>query len=103
MAPKGIGYGKRLKSKLRRRIKEVIGGKNTYRKGEIELKAGEATRKIRRVKNRAAAKPMVGKETIVQKKQQDSTPSYLEWLEQTGKGATARTASQYSRMKKRNQ
>jgi hypothetical protein len=91
------------KSKLRRRIKELVGGSKTYRKGRVELKAGEATRTLRRAKNRAAAKPMVGKETNAQKERRThvdyvpakkSTPSYGDWLKQTA------SAMQYQRMKR---
>jgi hypothetical protein len=107
--PKGIGYGGKKPSKLKRRVKELVGGSKTYQKGHVELKAGEATRKLRRAKNRAAAKPMVGKETNAQKERRtrvstqtsrSSTPSYGDWLKKTGKGATAATSMQYQRMKR---
>lgn len=105
--PEGIGYGgKKPKSKLKRRVKELVGGKKTYRKSKVELETGKITRKLRRAKNRATAKPMVGTETNAQKERRtyisspakSSTPSYGDWLKKTGKGATAKTSMQYHRM-----
>jgi hypothetical protein len=109
--PEGIGYGKNTRkkpSKLKRRVKELIGGKKTYKKGKIELETGKIKRSLRRAKSRVAKE--TGPETNAQKEQRtrvsspakSSTPSYGDWLKQTGRGATAATSVQYHRMKKRN-
>lgn len=110
MAPKGIGYGKNAKpkSKLRRRVKEVIGGKKTYRKSRFEKELGAITRKLRRTKSRIAKEVGSGPETNAQKERRTyigspakkSIPSYADWLKRTGKGATAATNMQYYRMTK---
>ncbi len=94
------------KSKLKRRIKELVGGKKTYRKNKVELELGKTTRALRRAKNRVAKE--TGPETTAQKERRTrvsspvkaSIPSYKEWLKKTGKGATARTSIQYDKMTK---
>lgn len=107
--PEGIGYGGKKPSKLKRRVKELIGGKKTYQKSKIELEAGKIKRSLRRAKSRV--KKETGPETNAQKERRtrvgppvkSSVPSYGDWLKQTGRGATARTSMQYHRMKKANQ
>ena len=98
-----------MPGKLKRRVKELIGGKKTYRKGRVELEAGKIKRSLRRAKSRV--KKETGPETNAQKERRtrvsspakSSTPSYGDWLKKTGKGATAATIRQYGQMKKRNQ
>ena len=95
-----------MNGKLRRRIKELIGGKKTYRKNKVELEFGETTRALRRTRNRVAKE--TGPETTVQKERRtyisppakSNTLSYRDWLKKTGKGATTATSMQYYRMKK---
>lgn len=94
------------KGKLRRRIKELVGGKKTYRKSKIELETGKIKRALRRVKSRVAKE--TGPTTKSQKERtrvsspvKERTPSYREWLNKKGFGATAHTSVQYQRMKKR--
>ena len=108
--PEGIGYGKNAKpkSKLKRRVKELVGGKKTYLKSKVEKEAGKIKRSLRRSKSRVAKE--TGPETTTQKNRRtrvsspakSSTPSYGDWLKKTGKGATAATSMQYHRMKKAN-
>lgn len=93
------------KSKLRRRVKELIGGKKTYHKSRAELESGKSIRALRRAKSRVAKE--TGPETTIQKEKRtylnpsagkSSVLSYKDWLKRTGKGATARTSVQYHKM-----
>ena len=98
-----------MAGKFKRRVKELIGGKKTYRKSELELGLGKIKRSLRRAKSRV--KKETGEDTVAVNKRQDnasystkrSVPSYGKWLKKTGKGATAATMGQYRRMKKANQ
>lgn len=94
--------------KLRRKVKELVGGRKTYLKSKAELEAGAISRSLRRAKNQAAKATPPKKETSAQKDRRTyispstnpSTLSYGEWLNKTGKGATAATSMQYYKMKK---
>ncbi|KKM25048.1 hypothetical protein LCGC14_1598850 [marine sediment metagenome] len=96
-----------MPGKLKRRVKELIGGRKTYQKSKIELETGRIKRSLRRSKNRVAKE--TGLETTAQKERRTrisspakkSTPSYGDWLKQTGKGATAATSIQYGKLKRR--
>ncbi len=96
-----------MPGKLKRWVKEAIGGKKTYRKSKIELETGRIKRSLRRAKSRVTKE--TGPETNAQKERRtrvsspakSSTPSYAEWLKQTGKGATAKTSVEYGKLKRR--
>lgn len=108
--PEGIGYGKNARKKpgkLKRRVKELIGGKKTYQKSKVELEVGKIKRSLRRVKSRVAKE--TGPETTAQKERRTrvSSPaknkvpsSYGEWLRKTGRGATAATSVEYHKLTK---
>ncbi|KKN59418.1 hypothetical protein LCGC14_0542530 [marine sediment metagenome] len=91
--------------KLRRRIKELIGGKKTYQKSKLELELGKITRSLRRAKSRVAKE--TGPETLAQKERRtqvslpakSSIPSFKEWQAKTGKGITAVTLAEYRRFR----
>ncbi len=102
------------KSKLRRRIKELIGGKKTYLKSDYEKNVEELSMALRRAKNRVAKETgqdfvLTKPENLAQKERRTrinstvkaSFPSYKKWLEQTNKGATAKSSIEYYKMKKR--
>ncbi len=96
--------------KIKRYVKEAVGGKKTYRKGKLELELGKITRATRRAKNRATKE--LGDTTGLTKAAKErrtrigpsettsSKLSYKDWMKKHGKGATAATTKQYQQYNK---
>lgn len=96
--------------KIKRYVKEAVGGKKTYRKSKLETELGKITRATRRSKNRIAKE--LGDTTGLTKRAKErrtrlgpsettnSKLSYKDWMKKHGKGATAATHKQWRQSNK---
>ena len=95
---------KNLLQRVGTKLKELYGGKKTYRKSKLELGLGEITRKLRRTKDRIAKETGPKTDTLTLKRplsstgrSSSSTPSYSAWRKEKGYGVTAATSRMYRR------
>ncbi len=96
--------------KIKRTVKEAIGGKKTYRKSKLEIELGKITRATRRSKNRIAKESgdlkgltKAAKERRTRLGPSETTSSklsYKDWMKKHGKGATSATIKQYRQYNK---
>ena len=94
-----------MAGRLRRKAKELIGGRKTHLRSKDEEQKFQNKLTLRRRKNRQkkllekGKNLLSGKNVSASSKQtkSKSMPTYAEWLKRKGFGATAATLRQYNR------